>query len=346
MVSIFNKKTVVLGTCCLALAVFAGFVLLNDRSPQTSANAQSQEDPQETQASAITQIDEKTQIDENSAPAVCNLRNQEAGRVQASELDEISGLMYSKKHQALWAHNDNREDNRLIALSPTGERLASVAVAGADLDNWEDSAIVPGKDDAASDVLYLGAIGDNDFDRMQVTIFRVEEPALADKQTQQPDRIDLVYPDRPRDAEAMFIDPLSGDIYILQKAHNDGPAQLFTAAAPGEGDQTIELRPVKEIDFVALGNQVGDDPTAKPKPHLVTSADVSRDGTTIAIRTYGQVWIWQRDVSQPLEKAFDSEPCQAKSVKERQGEALALTPDGAGYVTISEGASPAIHIFE
>ena len=77
----------------------------------------------------------------------------------------------------------------------------------------------------------------------------------------------------------------------------------------------------------------------------VTAADVTPAGDFVALRTYGSVLIYPRPAGQSLVAALAQAPCAGATAGEAQGEAIGFTPDGRGYVTASEGASPALHQF-
>ena len=55
--------------------------------------------------------------------------------------------------------------------------------------------------------------------------------------------------------------------------------------------------------------------------------------------------LWDRAPDQTVGQALAGEPCKAPATPERQGEALGFLPAGAGYVTVSEGDHPEIHVF-
>jgi hypothetical protein len=80
--------------------------------------------------------------------------------------------------------------------------------------------------------------------------------------------------------------------------------------------------------------------------NLATAADVSADGTEVAVRTYANVLVWHRDPAQPVASAFAALPCTGPVPNEVQGEAIAFRPDGRGYVTMSEGTRPTLHHYD
>jgi hypothetical protein len=77
-----------------------------------------------------------------------------------------------------------------------------------------------------------------------------------------------------------------------------------------------------------------------------TAGDITADGDAVLVRTYGTVLVWPREDGQSVAEAIvQNEPCEARSVPEAQGEALAVDPDGGGYRTTSEGLNPPINRF-
>jgi hypothetical protein len=58
------------------------------------------------------------------------------------------------------------------------------------------------------------------------------------------------------------------------------------------------------------------------------------------------VLVFARPAGHPLDDAFGSSSCTGASAPEPQGEAIAITPDAQGYLTISEGATPPIYRFD
>ena len=71
---------------------------------------------------------------------------------------------------------------------------------------------------------------------------------------------------------------------------------------------------------------------------LVTGGDVAPDGSVVALRTYTDIRLWDRDGEEDLASALARPPTCSIPVDEPQGEAVAFTADGRGLVTVSEGA--------
>ena len=81
---------------------------------------------------------------------------------------------------------------------------------------------------------------------------------------------------------------------------------------------------------------------------VVPTADVSDDGRIVAVRSYRSLVVWLRHGREPLAQTLARAPtCTAPADLgvERQGEALALAPDGRSAITGSEGRDAPLRRF-
>ncbi|MEA2217406.1 MAG: hypothetical protein QOJ35_32 [Solirubrobacteraceae bacterium] len=259
-------------------------------------------------------------------PALCRpLRARVVGRVEAPAATELSGLVLSRTQPGvLWTHNDSGDSARVLAIGPTGRLLADVALAGAVNVDWEDIA-------ASRDELFVGDIGDNDARRATVSVYRIAEPRVTGATpalTAAASRIELRYPDGPRDAETLLRDPSDRALVIVEKRYGAG-AGIYVAEHPSPGPATTLRRAGR------LPARVAD---------AVTAGDVSADGRTIVLRTYGEAFVWRRRPGESVARALRRRPCAAgaRLLAEGQGEALALSRDGRAFTTVPEGPAPAL----
>jgi hypothetical protein len=291
----------------------------------------------------------------STASSICTATPSVAGTVASPDLVEISGIVASREQDGvLWAHNDSGDGARVFAMGIDGTHLGTFTLAGAQAIDWEDMAIGPGPQEGI-DYLYLADIGDNGAQRPEVVIYRVPEPALVSSGTPtagdvaDAEALTLRYPDRAHDAETLLVDPVSGDIAIMTKESAGGPSFVFRAPGSIDASAPTTLEQVGQIDFAALGSQVaipdGSPPIVTAAPNLPTGGDVSPAGDAVAIRTYGTVWVWDRPEGTSLGEALGGVPCEAPSVIEPQGEAIAFDADGGGYTTVSEGVNPPLNHF-
>jgi hypothetical protein len=246
------------------------------------------------------------------------------GRVAESALTEISGVVASRAHPGIiWVHNDSDAAPVLWALDGTGATVATLGLTGAQAYDWEASSLGPGP---GGDYLYVADTGDNLGSRSYGVLYRVPEPAEVSGSLQGvAEALEVTYPDRPRNVEAMFVDPATGDAYLIAKVLL-GPAPVYRVPASAwDGGEVVAER-VATLDLGLLP---------------ATAADLSADGTVLAVRTYAAVLLLSRPEGTPLAAVFEADPCHAPAPPEAQGEAI--TWDGGGYLTIGEGSAAPIY---
>ena len=266
------------------------------------------------------------------ADALCGpLRVGVAGRVDGAGPVELSGLVLSRRQsQVLWTHNDSGDGARVFAIALNGGLLGDIAVTGAENIDWEDVAIGPSA--GSGDALYIGDIGDNAGMRPTVTVYRVPEPRLGGgvpTATAPVQRLTLRYPDGPHDAEALLVDPARRGALVMVTKAFDASAGVYVADTASTGAVTT----MRRAGTLSLG--VGE---------AITAGDVSADGATIVLRSYGRAFVWSRRGGESIAAALGRPPCtaQAQLAAEGQGEALGLTRDGRAFYTVAEGSRPAL----
>ncbi len=194
----------------------------------------------------------------------------------------------------------------------------------------EDVAIGPGPI-AGMNYLYYGDIGDNFNIRGSIRVIRALEPVVPADQptvggTLASQTIMLVYPDGPRDAEALLVDT-NGDIYIIAKRVT--PGRVYRAAYPQSTTSANVLVPVGQLP--EWGSTA------------VTGGDISADGSLIVVRGYHRIGIWERLPGESVASALTRSSCDAPYLWEPQGEAVCFSPDHRNVLTISEGVFQPIY---
>jgi hypothetical protein len=243
---------------------------------------------------------------------------EQVGTLGPDTLDELSGLAASRGMPVVWAVQDSGNEPVLHALGADGADLGAVEISGVTNLDWEDIASGP------DGVLYIADIGDNLAARPEVVIHAVIEPEVGTGPRATPVLRSIVvrYPDGPHDAEALLHDPVSGELLIVTKSLG-GDATVFLVVPSFDGSPVV----AEEVGRLALGPL-----------QAVTGGDISADGSTIVLRTYTSVHVWDRAPGADIAETLAGESCTAPGPPDAQGEAIALLADGSGYVTTSEGA--------
>lgn len=258
-------------------------------------------------------------------------QGRQLGTLRSNLIDEASGIAASRKNAGvLWVHNDSGDPPRVFAMNSEGKHLGIYSLSGAGAWDWEDITIGPGPD-PNKDYLYIGDIGDNKARHSSITVYQVPEPGVDANQSavnttlSGVETIKLQYPDGPRNAETLMVDPTNKDIYIISKEIS---TKVYRAAYPQSTTQTTTL---EQVATLPLSMAVG--------------GDISSLGDMIIVRGYNNALIWLRPEGTNLPDAFSGPACNVPLVLERQGEAICFDAAGCGYYTISEGWHQPIYYF-
>ncbi len=242
--------------------------------------------------------------------------------VEDQQIDEASGLVASRVNKGvLYTHNDSGGESVVFAISSMGESLGRFVLDGIKNRDWEDIALGPGPIQSKS-YLYVGEIGDNRAAYSSVFVYRFVEPEIPSDSNfvvsvSEIDRIEIVYEDGPRDAEALFIDPSNADIYIVSK--REEKVGLYHVPFPQSQTEPNTAIRVADIQL-----------------SMVTAADITPDGRKILLKTYTGVWQVKVRRNQSVAKAVQGKLKALPYKIEPQGEAIAWDCLGKGYYTISE----------
>lgn len=221
----------------------------------------------------------------------------------------------------LWIHNDSGHEPYVYATGFDGVVVAVFDVRSARARDWEDIAlgVCPPDlfdDTSTSDCLYIADTGDNNRQRNSVSIYVVPEPdpALSRSdtvvKTERAHRVRFEYRrDRAYDVEALAVSPV-GDLTLISKGRR-----------PGAG--IVEFRiPADEVtEDETRARTVGQLPI-DPVRHLgrwVTGAAISPSGRRLVVRTYTELYLFDRDADGTL---HPHPPVCWVGAAEPQGEAV------------------------
>jgi hypothetical protein len=261
-------------------------------------------------------------------------------RIADPRLTEASGLAAGQVSPGVfYVENDSGDVNRFFALDRrSGATAAVVTVSGARNVDWEDIAVGP--DAGGTPSVWLADIGDNEAVRDEVDVYRVVEPRVRAAERDRPIRTPvravwrLRYPDGPVDAESLAVAP-DGSAYIVTKWL--GSSVVYRLPPHPDAGRVQLLRRVAAITFSPTGTG---NPFGPAGQLLATSAAFARDGSTFAVRTYADAYVW-RVGSGSLAAALRRAPIRIALPRQPQGEGLAIV--GRQLVIDSEGRHSAAY---
>lgn len=238
-------------------------------------------------------------------------------------IDEASGLAASITNKgAMWTHNDSGHQPRLFLISETAELQAIVTLEGVENRDWEDIVVGPGPEENKS-CIYISEIGDNNGRHTTKYIYRVEEPVL-DTSGEEPvllsisefTKISIEYPDGKRDAETIFIDHNTKDLYIVSK--REASVNVYVLQFPESTGKVNVLKKLGSLPF-----------------HNVVAGDISIDNE-ILLKTYDNIYYWKIDQGKDIYSTLTNRPITLPYKSEPQGESITWKRDGSGFYTLSE----------
>lgn len=258
-----------------------------------------------------------------------------AGTLQSPAIVEASGLAHSRRRQdLLWVINDGGEEPVLHAVTPDGEALGAVRVAGAENRDWEDLAAFSYE---GSSWLLVADIGDNGGIRDHLTLYVVPEPDPADGEVAPAWTVRYTYPDGPHNSEAVAVDGEAGRIYVLTKRTE--PTELHAlplrpAASAGVLTSTL----VRGVDTLPGREEAaGLLAAAVPYHWQPTGMDIAADGSAVVILTYADVYYYPRRPDETWADALAREPLPLGMPLVPIAEAVAFDGRGRSLFITAEG---------
>ena len=262
-----------------------------------------------------------------------------SGRISDRHLGEISGIAVSRINKdILWVINDSGNSASVYALNPAGKLICTVDIKGVSNNDWEDIASFEYE---GKPYILIADVGDNFARRSKCFLHFVEEPDLKKFQGQAslsitPSwSITYTYEDGPRDCESVGVDTVNEKILLLSK--RNVPPVLYEL--PFKKDKHAVAKRLTEIVPLPQRNDVIMDfgvTTNQP-----TGMDISADGLTAVVLTYGNAFYYIRKPSEEWSDVFKSRPEEIIIPRMRQAESICFSRDGSGiYITSEQLPAP------
>ena len=259
------------------------------------------------------------------------------------------GITSVRQPGIIFGLNDSGNEPLVFAFDSNGTDRGIWRVNGARNLDWESAALGPCSLAVTdSSCLYIGDTGDNDARRPFVTIYRIVEPTLLPTGYSTPDTrswtaepLDVRYPDRPHDVEAMYVTP-DGSVTLITKrrlldeSRRPRPALVFRVP-PGSWDSSgvVTAQLVDSLPIV---------PGSAPG-RLVSDASLSPDGKRLAVRTYSEVFVFAMDSATGLPvRGASPTSCTILGLEENQGEGIGWWWDRRRLLLTSEGRNEPLFV--
>jgi hypothetical protein len=242
-------------------------------------------------------------------------------KITDSRLTESSGIAPSRtKPGVYYTHNDSGDSARFFAFTLDNPKLEEFDVENAEAKDWEDmgTATVRGKS-----YVYCGDIGDNASKRKTIHVYRVPEPNAGGGKVRADQDLELTYPDGPHNAEALLVQPGTGDITIVIKSQ-DKKSGVYSLPAPSKTG-SYQLTKIGNVDLEL----------ALSPARLITGGAISADSKHLVLRTY--LAAYEFDVPSRFNDWVRSKPRVVALNHDPQGEGITYRLDGKFLVTTSEG---------
>lgn len=242
----------------------------------------------------------------------------------SKELGEASGLVASIANpNNYWTLNDSGNGAQIFLINDQAEIVLTCTLAGIYNRDWEDIAIrkeiVEGKN-----YVYVGEIGDNSARYPYKMIYRFAEPKVSpdfvgvhNLVITQFDTLVFKLSDGIRDTEALMIDPISNEFYIVSK--REDAVHLYELSNHFNSGDTLVAEFKTELPFA-----------------FIVGADISSDGKEVLMKDYDHIYYWKRKDNESIPELLKKNQVTLTYEREPQGESIAWQHDGSGFYTLSE----------
>ena len=201
------------------------------------------------------------------------------------QIKEASACEISKASDLIWTIEDQGNKNILFGFDKKGTLQKKIKITNVKNHDWEDLT----SDDEGN--IYIGDFGNNDNERKNLAIYKINAEDLAKDEAQASEIIQFYYPEQTEfppkkknrifDVESFFF--YQNQFYLFTKnrsSKSDGTTNLYR----------VENNPNKKIPAQKLSSFV----TCDNFNHCaVTSAAISPDKKKVAILTSDKVWIFR-----------------------------------------------------
>jgi len=184
--------------------------------------------------------------------------------------------------------------------------------------------------------LMVGDVGDNLARRRDCQLYLIKEPDLSSQLPKKPGnapietsanpiRLNFTYPDGARNCEAIAVDVMGKQVWLIEKIYLDKRGD----APPGIYVLPLVLKSHKNP---LVAKRIANFP-----PHNVTGMDFSPDGRRLIIRNYLNAHLYSRVDDETWESVIErTNPHVVVLPLQRQGESICFADDSKSIILTSE----------
>ena len=200
------------------------------------------------------------------------------------KLKEVSGITYFPDSKLIYTLEDSGNKNDIYAINPEGELDKTITISNAKNVDWEDIT----KDKSGN--IYIGDFGNNDNDRKDLCIYKINKNQLNKDQAFAEYKVSFSYPEQtefPPKKKEMFYD-VEGFIeyqnyfYLFTKNRSkgfDGTAYIYKIA-----NKAGTQKPIKIGEFKTCSNY---------NHCVLTSATISPDGKKVVVLSHDKIVLFK-----------------------------------------------------
>jgi hypothetical protein len=224
---------------------------------------------------------------------------------------EASGLAVSSKNKnILWTINDGGNSPVLYGMSLESNMVYPFNIKNVLNKDWEDLASFRLK---KKQHLIIADVGDNYAQRKSYTLYVVKEPRINIHTKTKGNTMKLVwqtrflYPDGPRDCEAVAVDLRHKRILLLSKRTK--PPILYELPLKKTPSKSIYVaKPIAKLTRIPPPTKEDLKETYGEVYSQPTSMDLSLDGRVLIFLTYKHAYYYQRKANQTWKDVFTEPP--------------------------------------
>lgn len=200
------------------------------------------------------------------------------------KLKEVSGVIYIPNTKLLWALEDHGNANAIYSIDSNGKIKQTITIENTENIDWED--ITTDKEGN----LYIGDFGNNDNDRKDLSIYKIDKNALNSVSTNPVYKISFAYPEQkgfpPKKSEMVYdvegFFEFKNNFYLFTKNRSkgfDGTAFMYKIPNTPGFHQAVLMG-----EFTTCGTY---------NYCAITSAAISPDETKVAILTHVKLFLFE-----------------------------------------------------